>query len=135
MIVSKIVSDAVQSDGRRAITEKHTDDRGVVQFVNYVCDRDFDAEQALQDRKVTIEDELLKEDLEKATKTLVLPDRASPLDFILRIADLYKVAEGFEVARLATFLVTIDVSDLQLNYEKIQGEAALYEQVQSLRGA
>lgn len=138
MIVSKIVSDAVQSDGRRKVTEKHTDDLGVVQFITYVCEKDFDALKALEDRKTLIEEENLKQDLDKCVKTLELPNKASPLDFILKIAELYKAAEGFEVARLASFLVSRgpeEVADLKLDFKKIATEAALFQTVSELRGA
>lgn len=138
MIVSKIVSDTVQSDGRRKVTEKHTDDLGVVQFITYVCEKDFDIEAALQARKERIEEENLKIDLEKCVETLELPNKASPLDFILKIAELYKAAEGFEVARLASFLVSRgpeEVADLKLDFKKIATEAALFQTVSELRGA
>jgi hypothetical protein len=138
MIASKIVSDTAQTDGRRMIREKHTDDFGTVQFIDYVAERDFDAEQALQDRHAYIEDQNVQADLEKSVETLELPTKASLLEFILKVKELYLLAEGFEVARLATFLVSrgeFEITELRLDFNKIQAEAALYKQVQNLRGA
>jgi len=80
----------------------------------------------------------LKMDLDKCVETLELPSKASPLDFILKVAELYRVAVGLEVARLATFLVDrgeFEINNLQLDFNKVKVEAALYEQVQNLRGA
>jgi len=138
MIASKIVSDTVQTDGRRMIREKHTDDFGTVQFIDYIAERDFDEQAAIEARKLIIEEDNLKMDLDKCVETLELPSKASPLDFILKVAELYRVAEGLEIARLTTFLVDrgeFEINNLQLDFNKVKVEAALYEQVQNLRGA
>lgn len=58
---SEIVEDAVQIDERRRITEKHTTDDGRELFISYMAEKGADAEVAMNNRVLLIDEQLANE--------------------------------------------------------------------------
>ncbi len=54
ILLSRITSDNVQADGRRAIREEHIDDTGVVINIDYISDANFDATSASNARAIAM---------------------------------------------------------------------------------
>lgn len=66
IINSQIIEDSIQTDGRRWITERHTDHLGQFHTITYMADPEFDATAAMNNRVTSIENKLAESEAESS---------------------------------------------------------------------
>jgi len=134
----RIIDVKTQRDGRKEVIEEYTDDDGNIHTICRLAGSEEDLEACAEARAIEIDEQLKATAVEQAIVTLEEPERAPREDFLTRIVEEYNRAEGFEVARLATYLQGLTRDELTgfgLDQNKLQGEAALYNEIIELRGA
>ncbi len=134
----KIIDVKVQRDGRKEVIEEFTDDEGNIHTICRLAGVEEDLEACAEARAIEIDEQLKAKAVEQAIVDLEEPERATREDFLARLVEEYNKAEGFEVARLATYLQGLtqdELTEFNLNENKLQGEATLYNQIIELRGA
>lgn len=104
IINSQIIEDAIQIDGRRHITERHTTDTGKVLDVSYLSETDTDADKKMADRIAILEQQLADEksqEDEAATREVVVGKRDA---YLKTLDDLtVKTLMGLNNTELAVF--------------------------------
>lgn len=126
---STIVEDRVQADGRRAVRERHTDHRGLVECVDYLAEPDADASATMAARVAQIESRQAASEIERNIANILAGDYVAVTSHYATLADIraalrlfYQVATNTQVGRMAGFLLTLTDAQLRNIFNKTQAE-------------
>lgn len=126
---SVLREDALQTDGRRRVTEAHTDHLGAVYLRTYLATGGFDAAAQLAARAAEIETQLADEefgrDLDRITQRLftgLTTNHLTLAQLRTRLRAYYVQATPLEVCVLATFFLTLSDAQLQSLFSVTAGQ-------------
>lgn len=120
IVSSQIVADRAQADGRRYVTERHTDSEGATHDVTYLAESDGDAQATANARQATILAQLnrheisanmakaLNAELQYSFKYSTFGENAAEL------RQLFLVATKWELLTLGWVINELSLSDNQL---------------------
>lgn len=155
-ITSSVIADeSVQRDGRRYITEHHTDHQGVVHAVTYLADAGFDTAEALAARAKSLGDGLQNAEITANIAQIVAEGRLAELTFEhstpaqnrTALRQAYQSATRTEAIFIADFLNTLTDGQLQsafgltppqvanLRANKLAPAAAIADEIRAAAGA
>ena len=117
---SVIQNDAPQADGRRRVTEAHTDHLGVVHSRTYLADAETDVVAALAPRASQLVAELADAEFARNLTRILARQTTGLTTQHLTLAQLrqrlrafYQTADRLEVCLLAAFFLTLTDAQLQ----------------------
>lgn len=121
IVSSVIVSDRAQVDGRRKITEHHTDHVGVVHVLRYILSADQTATDGLSARAANIVSRLAKQELlqhvalvsEIGSSAVIILVHVTAAQARQALRDALRDAKGIVLANLAEFCLTLSDAQLQ----------------------
>ena len=131
IVISIIREDSPQADGRRRITEAHTDSLGEVYTRTYLAPQDFDAVGQLASRAVDLEERLA--DREYARNVQAILDGGT-MGFTLnhltlaqlqaRLRETFAESSMLDSCRLAAYFVTLSNAALQALFRVPAGQVS-----------
>lgn len=120
IVSSVIIEDAAQKDGRRWITERHTDQLGKTYDVVYIAIEGANVNTALAARATQINQQLIDREtaanVQRAIDSAAAPilNYSAASDFRSALRERYKSATGWDAIRLGSFINGLGLSDGQL---------------------
>ncbi len=129
IVLSEIIENSVQIDGRRWIKERHTDSIGIRHFITYLANSNFDYNAALSARIANLEESLKLNEIQKNYQA-ILSD--TPLtfnhvtlnEFSTAIRIIYMAARGEEACRLSKWMLERTDAQLRSIFNIVQGQVA-----------
>lgn len=120
---SVIVEDAAQKDGRRYITERHTDHVGGTYEVRYIALAAADVNATMTARVATIEAELAENEIRKnldnavSDGSFVAPTtvHCTVAQIRARLRELYQTPSGWKAVCLGRYINSLGLTDQQLS--------------------
>lgn len=119
IVSSSYTEDAhAQKDGRRFVTETHTDSAGAVHQVSYKASPGMDLQAIMAARAVALSEQLAEGEVDGALENWQGVAQQTKAQFADRLRRRFKNAEGAECARIARWIlariVAGDFTDAQL---------------------
>ncbi len=131
IVNSQSVGDSAQIDGRRRITEAHTDHLGLVHLRTYLADAGFDVVAQLAARAGELEVGLADDEFRRNLRRIlqraaggVTAQHLTLAQLRQRLRAFYQQAQPLEVCLLATFFLTLTNAQLQTMFEVTAGQVA-----------
>ena len=117
---SQIIDDSPQHDGRRYVTELHTDHLAQQYRIIYLCTADFDAAAAMSARVASILERLAERELDDNEQRAMEGDfqpptfnHCTPLQLRNRLREVFRTVKGFVACRLAWYIEQLNLTDNQ----------------------
>lgn len=119
---SAIIEDRAQIDGRRWITERHTDNLGIQRFVQYLAEAGADVQAAMSERLTQFIADIKKREIDRAIANALEDGPAvSPTlnwntntEFGLALREFYKTANQRNACRIGWYVTQFNLTDNQL---------------------
>ncbi len=133
IIESVITGDSSQADGRRAITERHSDSLGEVYFITYMAESGQDVTTILPVRAQQILEQRESQELSNLSNWIIAPTNEPPLEETFRYAsqaryfavlrERFQSATGLTAIRIAQRLSTLTNPQLRVIFDYTTAQA------------
>ena len=121
IVLSEIVDDAPQIDGRRHVRERHTDHVGGLHYVTYLAEAETDAAAVMAGRVAQIEEQLRQAEINANMAKCLNAEldtytffHSTADDSLLAIRELFKTATKWELLTLGWVINEKGLSDNKL---------------------
>lgn len=119
IVTSSIVENAPQRDGRRRVTEAHTDHLGVIHHRSYVVEVTDDLPMMVANGAMLLTAGLMEGELVR-NESFALENvpgftfrHCSRADFMTRMRERFRTSGGVEACQIAVFFLTLDDNQLK----------------------
>lgn len=132
IVSSAVIEDAAQIDGRRFITERHTDHLAMHQFVRYLADAGADVTAALSARVAMLDGHSREGEIALNVQRVLAGQPAATLTTAYSTFDqlrvvlraLYQAGSGEVIGRMAVFFQSLTDAQLRSVFSITQGQVA-----------